>query len=189
MARTIPSSWEMVSYTFLIEGVTRAFTHQFVRTRTGKYAQQTMRVLNVSGWEYGTGPSIPPGTYREEVYDRTMGQIAAGYDELVREGVPEEDARGVLPTNILTNIVAQFDMRSLVDMARKRASSRTQNEYRQVLDAMKEAATKVHPWLSIFLRRDKDTTIKELEESILLAPLGQAQRTKLIKLLDELRKD
>ena len=51
MANTIPSSWEFVTYTFLITDVTRAFTHQFVRTRTASYAQQTMRVLNVNGWE------------------------------------------------------------------------------------------------------------------------------------------
>ena len=58
MANTIPSSWEFVEYKFLINDVTRAFTHQFVRTRTGSYAQQTMRVLNVNGWTYGTGPSV-----------------------------------------------------------------------------------------------------------------------------------
>jgi hypothetical protein len=63
MANTIPSSWEFVDYTFMIEGVTRAFTHQLVRTRTASFAQQTMRVLNVSegnemGWTFGAGPSI-----------------------------------------------------------------------------------------------------------------------------------
>ena len=56
MAKTIPSSWEMVDYTFLIEGVTRAFTHQFVRTRNGSYARQTMRILHVSGFSWSTGP-------------------------------------------------------------------------------------------------------------------------------------
>jgi thymidylate synthase (FAD) len=58
MAKTIPSSWEFVTYTFLINDVTRGFTHQFVRTRTGSYAQQTMRVLRMCGWEYGTGPTM-----------------------------------------------------------------------------------------------------------------------------------
>src|SRR4051812_12726429 len=61
MANTIPSSWEFCDYTFMIEGVTRAFTHQFVRSRTWSFAQQTMQVLDVStgpGWDYLTGPSI-----------------------------------------------------------------------------------------------------------------------------------
>ncbi len=45
MANTIPSSWEFVDYVFLVEGVSRAYTHQQVRTRAASYAQQTMRVL------------------------------------------------------------------------------------------------------------------------------------------------
>ena len=34
MRDTIQSSWEFVDYTFKISGVSRAFTHQLVRTRT-----------------------------------------------------------------------------------------------------------------------------------------------------------
>ena len=45
MANTVPSSWEFCDYSFMITGVTRAFTHQLVRTRTASYAQQAMRVL------------------------------------------------------------------------------------------------------------------------------------------------
>jgi len=52
MANTIPSSWEFVDYVFMIEGVSRAFTHQFVRSRQGSYAQQTMRVLNMGEYDY-----------------------------------------------------------------------------------------------------------------------------------------
>ena len=48
MSKTVPSSWEFVDYIFEIRGVSRAFTHQFVRTRTGSYAQQTMRILILS---------------------------------------------------------------------------------------------------------------------------------------------
>jgi hypothetical protein len=48
IAKTIRSSWEMVDYTFQITGVTRAFTHQFVRTRTGSYAQQSQRSVDMS---------------------------------------------------------------------------------------------------------------------------------------------
>src|SRR4051812_1016288 len=47
MAATVPSSWEMCDFMFLITGVTRAFTHQLVRTRTLSYAQQAMQVLRV----------------------------------------------------------------------------------------------------------------------------------------------
>src|SRR5574343_848502 len=72
MVKTIASSWEFIDYTFLIEGVTRAFTHQFVRTRNGSYAQQTMRILDVAGFSWSTGPSIEVDPDRKAIYDQHM---------------------------------------------------------------------------------------------------------------------
>jgi thymidylate synthase (FAD) len=188
MARTIPSSWEFVNYTFLITGVTRAFTHQFVRTRTGSYAQQTMRVLDVTGFTYERGPTIEGNQGALEIYDDTMATIQQAYRELIALGANIEDARGVLPTNIHTNIVAHFNMRTLAEMVTKRSSSRTQGEYREVLDAMKAAVVEVHPWAPLFFNRDINVAAKELEERILYnIPEGEL-RTRMIKLIDELRK-
>ncbi len=185
MANTIPSSWEFVNYTFLVNDVTRAFTHQFVRTRTGSYAQQTMRVLNVNGWTYGEGPSLEGGA--KEIYESTMAEIAAAYDQLVEMGAKIEDARGVLPTNIHTNIVAKFDLRTLADTARKRASSRTQGEYRDVMDAMLAEVQRVHPWTSMFLGRTFDRSAHELENEISKIAPDDQNRVKLTKLLDQMR--
>src|SRR5258705_6882218 len=50
MAKTIRSSWEFAEYTFEIKNVTRAFTHQLVRTRTGSYAQQAQRVVDMKNF-------------------------------------------------------------------------------------------------------------------------------------------
>jgi thymidylate synthase (FAD) len=106
MATTVPSSWEFVVYTFEILGVTRAFTHQFVRARTGSYAQQTMRMLNVGQFEYVVGPTINDDPLLRGIYDACMHRIQQAYDELIKAGAAIEDARGVLPTNICTNIIA-----------------------------------------------------------------------------------
>lgn len=187
MANTIPSSWEFVNYTFLINDVTRAFTHQFVRTRTGSYAQQTMRVLNKKGWTYATGPTVAEGELGSS-YDACMDVIADTYDELISHGAKIEDARGVLPTNIHTNIVAKFDLRTLADTARKRASSRTQGEYRDVMDAMLAEVERVHPWASMFLGRTFDRSAHELEGAISdLCRDDDQKRVNLIKLIDQMR--
>lgn len=197
MANTIPSSWEFVDYTFVIEGVSRAFTHQFVRTRTASYAQQTMRILDVSegpGWDYLTGPTIlhEPivGGSRPSLksrYDIGMRYIADLYKDLIGEGAKVEDARGILPTNILTNITVKMNMRTFVEMARKRASSRTQGEYRDVLDAMKEVVKKAHPWIDLFLSRTVDKAVNDLEAMVIGSDLGQALKTQMIKQLDIIR--
>lgn len=168
MSKTIPSSHEFVDYTFLVEGVTRAFTHQFVRSRQFSFAQQTMRVLDVSqgqGWDYLTGPSIE-GTINQSNYDAAMRHIDRTYKWLIESGAKVEDARGILPTNILTNIVGRCNMRTFVELVRKRSSPRTQNEYRDVLDAMKAAVREVHPWIDLFIERDMDKAIADLQENI-----------------------
>lgn len=188
MANTIPSSWEFINYTFLLNDVTRAFTHQFVRTRTGSYAQQTMRVLDVRGWDYGTGPSIEGNKEIKEQYDGAMAQIADAYKWLIENGAKIEDARGVLPTNIHTNIVAKFDLRTLADLARKRASTRTQGEYREVRQMMLDRVLEVHPWTSLFFNRTFDVAAHELESMINVFRLGTPeQRTQMIKLIDQMR--
>lgn len=189
MANTIPSSWEFVNYTFLITDVTRAFTHQFVRTRTGSYAQQTMRVLNVDGWTYGTGPSIVGDPDAEDMYDGTMAAISDAYSALIDMGAKIEDARGVLPTNIHTNIVAKFDLRTLADTMRKRASGRTQGEYRAVMEAMKAEVLRVHPWAELFFNRTFDVAAADLEALISRLPdeVSDERKTRMVKLLDQMR--
>ena len=188
MANTIPSSWEFVDYTFLITNVSRAFTHQFVRTRTGSFAQQTMRVLNKHGWTYETGPTLWEHEKLKLDYDEGMRQIAELYDQLIEDGAKIEDARGILPTNIHTNIVAKFNLRTLCDMFRKRASGRTQGEYREVIDLMKDQVLSVHPWASMFIERDLDRATKLLESGV--SKLGiecDVDVTPLLKLIDQLR--
>lgn len=185
MAGTIPSSWEFVDYTFLVQGVTRAFTHQFVRSRHFSFAQQTMRVLNVKGWDYATGPSIKGKA--EEVYKDTMNVIAGNYDRLIESGVLVEDARGVLPTNILTNIVAKCNMRTFVELVRKRSSPRTQDEYRKVLDAMQMEVLGVHPWVRLFIKRTFEQAAKDLDDKIKTLPIDETERLTMIKLVDQMR--
>jgi len=154
MSRTIESSWEFVSYTFEILGVTRAFTHQLVRTRAASYAQQTMRMLPMKQFTYETGPSIEANPVLKGVYEAAMEVIQNDYDFLIQSGASIEDARGILPTNIHTNIIAQFSLRTVADMIRKRIGGRTQSEYRAFLDLMVAEVLRVHPWADAFLFPD-----------------------------------
>jgi flavin-dependent thymidylate synthase len=187
MASTIPSSWEFCHYTFMVEGVSRAFTHQFVRSRTASFAQQTMRVLDVKGWEYTTGPSIKGEPDLEEPYNNCMWEIGNVYSRLIEEGAKVEDARGVLPTNIKTNIVFGCNLRTLAEMVSKRSSPRTQSEYRDVLEAIKNAAMKVHPWLSLFFERNFNKAATDLDKEILSVE-GEDKKIRMLKLVDQLRK-
>jgi flavin-dependent thymidylate synthase len=158
MLGTIKSSWEFVDYTFDIEGVTRAFTHQFVRTRAGSYAQQSQRTVNMDGFEFVTPSSFRTEedgeneTAMEYIYCGTMDQINSGYQALIKIGANPQDARGLLPTNVCTNIIGKFSLRTLHDMAKTRLCTRTQGEYQDVFRAMRKEIILVHPWAEPFIR-------------------------------------
>lgn len=187
MVDTIKSSWEFVDFTFCIEGVSRGFTHQFVRNRLGSYAQQTMRILDMGDFDYITGPSIAGDERLQAMYDEAMAQISAVYKELIKSGAKIEDARGILPTNISTNIIAKFNLRALSQMMLSRASNRTQDEYRQVLDAMYAAVVEAEPWCASFLRSSKYDDLKRLESAIIDSYKGTDMCTQLLKLIDKVR--
>ena len=154
-----------------------------------------MRILNDRGWEYATGPTIEKDEQLKLGYDYMMGEIANMYDELIGAGATKstkdqyaaiEDARGILPTNILTNIMATGNLRTVIDLIKKRSSPRTQGEYRDVLEAMKAEILRVHPWVSLFIDRTADRAAKELDDLIMQLP-DQDQRIRMIKLVDQMR--
>ena len=159
IANTIRSSWEFIDYTFQIEDVSRAFTHQFVRTRTGSYAQQSQRTVSMEG---GFDTVIPESFKNDKVaqqaWDKCMNQISDSYCEIIEAGYSPQDARGVLPTNVATNIIAKFNLRSLADMAGKRRNIRAQGEYAEIAKAMCEEVIRVHPWAEQFLWPERTET-------------------------------
>lgn len=162
MSTTIPSSWEFVDLIFVIEGVSRAFTHQLVRTRTASYAQQAMRIVDMTGFEYHTGPSIKDNKHANELYTAAMVEISDTYGDLIKAGAKPEDARGILPTDILTNICMKINLRAFSDLVKKRSSARVQDEYAEVLKGMINEVLTVWPWSLMFIMPRTQEAHKEL---------------------------
>ena len=150
MRDTIKSSWEFVNYTFEITGVTRAFTHQLVRTRNGRYAQESMRTVDVRNAE--VTHTDPMSNEHWRLWRPAVHNTMVTYGKLIEAGMPPQDARGILPTNVCTSIIAQFSLRTLHEMASVRLCTRTQGEYQDVFRAMKAAVVEVHPWADDFIQ-------------------------------------
>lgn len=188
MASTIPSSWEFVDYTFAITGVSRAFTHQFVRNRHGSYAQQSMRVVSVEQGYTFLMPQRLNAVEREAV-EAVNRKILEGYAKLITSGVATEDARSILPTNISTNIVAKFNLRTMSELAKSRTGGRTQSEYVAVMNAMCDAVIKVHPWSEGFLFPQTRDLFSEIEAFAEREYAGDLlKKGALLKIVDAMRK-
>jgi flavin-dependent thymidylate synthase len=191
IATTIRSSWEFVDYVFEIRDVTRAFTHQLVRTRTGSYAQQAQRVVDMSGFG-----SLTPDTCKNDpevlaVWHETMAAIQTGYAKLKELDVPAQDCRGVLPTNVYTNIIAKFNLRTLADLIGKRKNLRAQGEYADVARAIEAEVLAVHPWTDNFLNPERTLTpaLDKLLKDALGdgGPLDKPEVNAALKELDSLK--
>jgi len=151
MRDTIRSSWEFVDFVFEIVDVTRAFTHQLVRTRAGSYAQESQRTIDASKNGYLNPIESVTEFGPKEWFDKACDEAFMTYGELLRTGTPAQDARGVLPTATLTTIVAKFNLRTLSEMAKVRLCVRTQGEYQDVFRAMRERVLEACPWAEDFI--------------------------------------
>lgn len=132
---------EGVSLKFMIEGVTRAFTHQIVRQRVGAYyVQESLRFAVKEGLaqEVALPPSIVApeeglqGEPAWEIWSKTVLAIEKAYTGLVNAGIPAEDARGLLPHAVTTRIIYHTNLRALFEHAGNRLCTQAQFEWRSV---------------------------------------------------------
>jgi flavin-dependent thymidylate synthase len=135
----LKAPFEFVKFHFIVEGVTRAFTHQMVRQRAAVYAQESLRFAVLGGADEGIPVRLPPSlsglpedNHERIVWEDAMGTIESAYLTLVENGVPAEDARGLLPHNVLTRLHYSTDLRALLDHAGNRLCTQAQFEWRLV---------------------------------------------------------
>lgn len=138
---------EHATFTFSISEVSRALTHQLVRHRIASYTQQSQRYVKFSEDEikYVTPHTVEDKEDAKEIYTEVMAQVAAAYQKLIREGIPPEDARFVLPNAATTNIVVTMNARELMHFIRLRTCERTQWEIREVAIEMLKQLKKIAP--------------------------------------------
>lgn len=132
---------ESVDFHFMIEGVTRAFTHQMVRQRTAVYAQESLRFAVKSNLpeQIAFPPSIEQGSDEAKSWDEVLQKIEEVYTFLINNGIPAEDARGLLPHAITTRLHYKTNLRNLVEHAGNRLCTQAQFEWRIVFTGIVQA--------------------------------------------------
>ena len=128
---------EFIKIHFLIEGVTRALTHQLVRQRTAVYAQESLRfaVKENAGTEAALPPSIaalPQNDDRRKNFEEALEVASETYLHLIGNGIPAEDARALLPHCTTTRLHYCTDMRNLIAHAGNRLCTQAQFEWREL---------------------------------------------------------
>jgi flavin-dependent thymidylate synthase len=137
----LKAPWEFVDFQFMLEGVTRAFTHQLVRQRTAVYAQESLRFAVKEGLasEVPVPPSVMNNENAEAFWHQTIQTIEKAYNALVNSGIPAEDARGLLPHAVTTRVIYKTNLRGLLEHAGNRLCTQAQFEWRTVYMGMMRA--------------------------------------------------
>ena len=139
---------EFCTYTFHIEGVSRTLLAQLTRHRHAGYAVRSQRYCS----EDNAGFVVPPSIYNNKeawnTYAALMRGIKKVYQELQDLGIPNEDARYVLPNACETVIEVTMNHRALMNFMNERLCSRAQWEIRNVATQMKNCIKEVNPKLA-----------------------------------------
>ena len=139
---------EHASFTFSLEDVSRAMTHQLVRHRIASYTQQSQRYVTYDTLEkYVTPPSITDNDEAKKTFDDALEKISETYQKLLKIGIPKEDARFILPNAAKTNIIVTMNARELRHFFNLRCCARAQWEIIEVAVEMLKQAKKAAPAL------------------------------------------
>ncbi|UNY40623.1 thymidylate synthase [Bacillus phage vB_BauS_KLEB27-1] len=165
------STLEHLTFTFAIEGVSRALLAQLTRHRAGfSFSVQSQRYVRLGsgdrsgGFDYVVPEKVAACTKEldlygggdvffsaREVFEDAMRDLQDAYDYLREMGVPAEDCRAVLPQAASTNLVMTVNLRALLDFyAKRRKGNGAQAEIADLAEALRRAVTEVEPWTAQF---------------------------------------
>ena len=156
------SPFEHANFTFGIEGISRACSHQIVRHRTGKFSQQSQRYVDLeSTFKIIMPPEIEACPEARNMYIKSIEEDFDAYKNItealelkyINEGMDEksankkaiEDARFALPNACETKLVMTIDARNLINFFEKRCCKRAQWEIRNVANQMLDLVLPVAP--------------------------------------------
>ncbi len=145
------SPFEHASFTFAIDGISRAASHQVVRHRIASYTQQSQRYVSFQKMEYVPPPTVTAKGFKSK-FDAVVRAEHELYREMIEAGVPIEDARYILPNATETKLVMTMNARELMNACSLRLCMRAQWEIREMFNKVKQEVEKVAPYLGSELR-------------------------------------
>lgn len=139
---------EHAGFTFGIEGISRATSHQLVRHRLASYSQQSQRYVKFKeGLEFVTPPSIKKNVKIGKKFSDITASLYSFYNEMIEAGIPAEDARYILPNAAETKIIVTMNARELLHFFGLRTCERAQWEIREMAKRMLSLAKKEAPFI------------------------------------------
>ena len=166
------SPLEHCTFTFAVEGISRACSHQLVRHRIASYSQQSQRYVKLDKFDYIIPTAIENNEFAKDIFLNAMEQDQKAYNGIVEElmneyiassgytlaSIPKneynkleklaiEDARYVFPNACETKIVFTMNVRTLMNFFTHRCCDRAQWEIRDLANEMLIQVKEIAPTL------------------------------------------
>lgn len=131
------SVFEHIYFTFKIEGISRACSHQLVRHRMCSFTQRSQRYCSENNFDYIIPPSVDNKDDNMFSYIDGILAIRDTYSLMQQlPDVPNEDARYILPNACCTDLYLSCNLRELIHICNERLCSRAQWEIRELVKRM-----------------------------------------------------
>jgi thymidylate synthase (FAD) len=144
-----------VSLTFSVSGISRACSHQLVRHVAGwSFEQQSQRYVraDLPVTEYVMPRTVAKDAARVKAFDDTLATINGAYSKLIELGVPQEDARALLPNATPTNLTVTANLQALINYCHERLCVLAQEEQRMLASKIRVATIQAIPWMKPHLQ-------------------------------------
>ncbi len=140
------STTEHIYFSFGIEGISRALSHQLVRHRIASFNQQSQRYVKfIDNYEYILPDSIKNNKKLSDRFSELVADTHKFYEDMVNEGIEAEDARYILPNASETKMIVTMNARELMHFFTVRCCNRAQTEIRELATIMLKEVKKVAP--------------------------------------------
>jgi flavin-dependent thymidylate synthase len=149
----LQTALESQTIIFEVIGLSRATTHQLVRSRRAAFHQQSMRASYM-----GDRPNyrLPESVFRSirarEAFSKAIEAAHDAYRIACEEEVSYQDARYILPIGTETYIMCEYPVREFLAVYAYRACSMFQWEICHIIREMGRVLTEAHPWIKPYVK-------------------------------------
>lgn len=135
---------EHANFTFEICNVSSILLAQLTRHRFFSFSVRSERYCGGSK-DYVIPPTIVNNVYARRAFYTALDVLEDAYKEMIKYGIPKEDARFILPKATTYDIIATANARELLRFFELRCCNRAQWEIRELANAMCDILKVVSP--------------------------------------------
>lgn len=136
---------EHINFTFAIEGISRALSHQLVRHRMASYTQQSQQRANDRDTAFIVPPEIERNSELANEFQDKVKALAEFYTRAIEAGIPKGQARYILPNACVTRIIMTMNARSLFNLISQRTCGVEEWEFRTLAYKIHQILLEVAP--------------------------------------------